>query len=103
VFLGNHPLATICNPPSGGAVEAQLHRSYFELHRIDWRGVEIDPGGMDFNLSISEWLRLFRQTGFEVLEYFELQAPPDRPVLHNVPAWWAEKWPSEQVWKLLRT
>jgi SAM-dependent methyltransferase len=102
VFLGNAPLASICTPVNGAAVEAQLHRSYFDLHRLDWTKVEHDPGGMDFNLPISGWLRLFRQTGFEVLDYLELQAPPGRTTRHNTPAWWAERWPSEHVWKLRR-
>ena len=31
VFLGNHPLAIICMPPSGAACEPQLHRNYLEL------------------------------------------------------------------------
>jgi SAM-dependent methyltransferase len=102
VFLGNHPIATICNPLSGDKVDAQLHRDYFALHCNDWRGVAIDPGGMDFNLPISGWLKLFRDTGFEVLDYLELQAPKGRESRHNVPPAWAEKWPSEQVWKLKR-
>jgi SAM-dependent methyltransferase len=100
VFLGNTPLAMVCTPPSGAACEPQLHRSYFDLYRLDWTQAEVDPGGIEFNLPISGWIRLFRETGFEVLGYLELQAPEDSEDRFNTPADWAKRWPAEQVWKL---
>lgn len=101
VFLGTTPLAMICTPLSGADCDAQLHRDYFGLHKLDWTRVEIDPGGVEFNLPISEWLRLFRETGFEVLDFQELKAPDSATGLSfAVPAAWAKRWPSEQVWKL---
>jgi SAM-dependent methyltransferase len=102
VFLGNSPLATICMPQSGDVCEPHLHRPYFGLHRIDWTQVEIDPGGVEFNLTISHWLRLFRDTGFEVLDYLELEAPSGSPDRFATPGDWAHQWPAEQVWKLRR-
>jgi SAM-dependent methyltransferase len=102
VFLGNSPLATICMPASGDVCEPRLHRPYFGLHRIDWTSVEIDPGGIEFNLTISDWLRLFRDTGFEVLDYLELQVPSGSPDRFSTPGNWAHQWPAEQVWKLRR-
>ena len=102
VFLGNSPLAMICTPPSGDACEPTLHRSYFELYRLDWRRVAVDPGGIEFNLPVSGWLRLFRETGFEVLDYLELQVPEGSPDRHGTPGAWAHRWPAEQVWKLRR-
>jgi SAM-dependent methyltransferase len=100
VFLGNTPLAMICTPPSGAPCEPTLHRSYFGLHRLDWRNVEVDPGGVEFNLPISGWFRLFREKGFEILDYRELQAPEGSPDRYDKPAQWARRWPSEQIWKL---
>jgi SAM-dependent methyltransferase len=101
VFLGTTPLAMICTPLSGAACEARLHRDYFGMHKFDWTQVEIDPGGVEFNLPISEWLRLFRETGFEVLDFQELRAPETADGLSfAIPAEWAKRWPSEQVWKL---
>jgi SAM-dependent methyltransferase len=100
-FLGTTPLAMICTPLSGAACEARLHRDYFGMHKLDWTRVEIDPGGVEFNLPISEWLRLFRETGFEVLDFQELRAPDTADGLSfAIPAEWAKRWPSEQVWKL---
>jgi len=104
VFLGTHPLAIITTPPNGEPSEPHLHRSYFELYREDWREVEVDPGGIEFNLPISSWLKLFRETGFEVLDYLELQAPDHfDETKFSSPANWSKQWPSEQVWKLRKT
>ena len=52
-------------------------------------------------LPISDWLRLFRRTGFEVLDYLELQAPAalEGTPFHS-PAAWGKRWPYEHVWKL---
>jgi SAM-dependent methyltransferase len=100
VCLANTPLAMVCTPPSGDAAEPVLHRSYFDLHRLDWTGAEVDPGGIEFNLPISSWFRLFRDTGFEVLDYLELRAPEGSTDRFHVPASWARHWPSEHVWKV---
>jgi SAM-dependent methyltransferase len=102
VFLGNSPLSMICTPPDGGDNEPRLHRNYFELDRLDWTRSAEDPGGIEFNLPISGWFRLFRETGFEVLDYLELQAPEGAPDEYGTPGSWAESWPAEQVWKLRR-
>lgn len=100
-FVGTHPLAIVCTPENGAACDSQLHRPYFGMHRQDWRGGEHDPGGIEFNLTHSGWLRLFRGTGFEVINYVELQAPADAGEdKFSIPAKWAQNWPSEQVWQL---
>jgi SAM-dependent methyltransferase len=99
VFLGTHPLAIVCTPESGEASEPVLHRNYFELHVQDWRNVEVDPGGMEFNLPISRWFELFGETGFAVRRFLELRAPEDRDTdMFAIPVAWAKKWPSEQAW-----
>jgi ubiquinone/menaquinone biosynthesis C-methylase UbiE len=101
VFLGTHPLAILCTPPSGESCEPTLHRSYEELARQDWRGVEVDPGGIEFNRTPSGWIDLFRRTGFEVLEYQELIAPPDaNDDQFGITVAWARRWPGEQVWRV---
>jgi len=102
VFLGGSPLAAICTPLSGASCEPTLHRSYFDLYRLDWRNVPIEPGGVEFNLPVSAWLRLFRATGFELLDYLELQMPKDAPDRFSTPGAWAHRWPAEQEVKLRR-
>ena len=100
-FLGTHPMAIVATPLSGANVDERLHRPYFGLGKLDWRQVEVDPGGIEFNLTHSGWLRLFRETGFEVTDYLELQAPADVvDTEFTIPANWAKNWPSEQVWQL---
>ena len=100
-FLGTHPLAIITTPPNGDASDEHLHRSYFDIHKQDWRELEIDPGGIEFNLTQSAWLKLFRNTGFDVLNYQELQAPASaNETKFSIAGKWAQKWPSEQVWQL---
>ena len=91
-----------CPPDSGAACEPRLNRDYFALHRLDWTEVEIDPGGIEFNLPMSGWLRLFRETGFELLDYLELQVPEGAEDRYYVPAAWARRWPAEHVFKLRR-
>lgn len=102
-FLTNHPLLACCYRPDGDAADEHLHRPYFGLHRLDWREVEIDPGGIEFNLPISEWLALFDRAGFGVEAFLELRPPEhvddDR---FAVRADWAKRWPSEMAWKLVR-
>ncbi len=94
-------MALVATPASGANCDDRLHRPYFGLHRLDWRNVEVDPGGIEFNLTHSGWLRLFRETGFEVINYHELQAPTDAvETQFTIPASWANNWPSEQVWQL---
>ena len=101
IFLGNSPLQIICQSTDGEDTTMGLQRSYFGLHRLDWRGVEIDPGGIEFNLPISSWIRLFRRTGFLIEDYLEWPAPvraEGKPFC--VSARWARQFPSEQAWIL---
>jgi len=101
-FLGNHPLGMICSPPDGsGPATTELQRDYFGLGRLDWTDAVVEPGGIEFNLEISSWMRLFRQVGFDVIDYIEIQAPATAT---GEPYWvsadWAQRFPSEQVWIL---
>ena len=62
VFLGNHPFAMVCTAADGGSpVGTTLERSYFGLGRLDWTEAAEDPGGIEFNIEISSWMRLFRR------------------------------------------
>ncbi len=102
VFLGNHPLGMVCSPVSGDAPAGlTLERDYFGLGRLDWTDAVEDPGGIEFNMEISSWMRLFRTTGFDVVDYVEIQAPSSAVgIRYWVGADWAKRFPSEQVWIL---
>jgi SAM-dependent methyltransferase len=101
-FLGTAPLCLVCTPADGSLpVGERLARDYFGMHRFDWRDAAEDPGGIEFNLPVSGWLRLFRDVGFAVEDYVEVQCPPsvDWDTTMATAAW-ARRWPTEQVWKL---
>jgi SAM-dependent methyltransferase len=100
-FLTNSPMLTPCLPLDGSKAGFTLVRPYFGQHMFDWSGVEIDPGGVEFNLAISDWFSLFSEHGLEVVDFLELQAPESAQGMpFVVPADWAKKYPSEIVWKL---
>ncbi len=102
VFLGNHPLGMVCTPATGDAPAGlTLERDYFGLGRLDWTEALDDPGGIEFNMEISSWLRLFRTVGFDVVDYVEIQAPASATGTQFwVGADWAKRFPSEQAWIL---
>jgi len=99
-FLGSHPLVTCCYGPDGSPAQDRLHRDWFGMHRFDWRHAEVDPGGIEFNLTTADWIALFLATGFEVEGHVELGAPSPDQDRFSVPGAWASRWPAEQVWKL---
>ncbi|HEX5466538.1 MAG TPA: class I SAM-dependent methyltransferase [Candidatus Limnocylindrales bacterium] len=101
VFLGNHPLVTACTPPDGSPVSERLVRPYFGQHASDWTQAAVDPGGIEFNLTISDWFALFGAVGFTVEGYLEPRpSQGGSEVRFFATADWARRYPSEQVWKL---
>jgi len=104
VFLTNSTLAVLCSPVDGTLpLTDRLERDYFSIYRSDWRDAVDDPGGIEFNLPTSRWIRLFRETGFEILDFQEIQAPHPGPEMNEfVTADWAHRYPCEQAWRLRR-
>jgi ubiquinone/menaquinone biosynthesis C-methylase UbiE len=102
VFLGHHILTAICAPLDGSIpITKQLEQPYFGQYRQDWQEAEDDPGGIEFNLTTSAWIRLFKDTGFEIVDYIEIQAPDGaKGVPYSISAEWAKAFPSEQIWWL---
>ena len=103
VFLGTHPLLTCCYGLDGSAATPELVRDWFDMRRFDWTGVSVDPGGIEFNLTTADWMRLFRRAGLTIDDYIEVRAPDSAAEERfDVPPSWAKRFPSEQVWKLTR-
>jgi len=102
VTLSNSSLLQVCYPRDGSLpVSDRLAGDYFSLYRSDWSDAKDDPGGIEFGLPISSWFRLFDDTGFDIVGFLEIQAPPDAEgEQFGVPADWARRFPSEQVWKV---
>jgi SAM-dependent methyltransferase len=105
-FLGSSTRAMLCSPRDGSLpVTDRLERDYFTIHRLDWRDAVDEPGGIEFNLPLSGWFRLFRDAGFEVVDFLEIQGPQPSPesaaeMRFFVTADWAHRYPSEQAWVL---
>jgi SAM-dependent methyltransferase len=97
IFLKQGTLLTLCAPDGEGPATDRLIRDYFGLRRLEWS----DDGSVEFTLPIGEWLRLFRATGFEILDLIELRPPADASSRYpHVTAAWAHRWPSEEIWRL---
>jgi SAM-dependent methyltransferase len=95
VFLRNSTLAILCSPDDG-PTQTRLQRPQFGMHRFDaWDGVE-------FHLSHGDWIRLLRESGFEVEDLIEIQACEDATTHEHhdfVTAEWGRNWPAEEIWK----
>ena len=69
------------------------------MNRLDW--TDDDPG-VEFHLGAGDLIRLLRTSGFEILDLVELYAPEgamDHAEYSYVPAAWARRWPSEEIWR----
>jgi SAM-dependent methyltransferase len=97
IFLVNSVLAVLCMPDDDAEpVQEQLLRPLFGMHRFEWP----DEISVEFHLSHGGQLRLLRDTGFDVEDLIEIQAPPHARTRHTwMTAEWAQRWPSEEVWK----
>ena len=100
IFLTNSALLTLCLPEEDDVPATdRLLRPAFGMYRIEWPG---DPG-VEFHLSHGDWLRLLRQSGFEVEDLIEVRAPDGATDRHrHVTLEWAQKWPAEEIWRARR-
>jgi len=76
-----------------------LQRPQRGMNRLDW--TDDDPG-VEFHLGAGDLIRLLRTSGFEILDLVELYAPEgaqDHAEYSYVPAEWARRWPSEEIWR----
>jgi SAM-dependent methyltransferase len=100
-FLCCSPWQGVCTPEDGTELVERFVRPYFGLRELDYRELENDPGGYEWQLPISAWFQLFRETGFEVLDFLEPQPPADTSrSSFYVPTDWARRFPAEIAWKL---
>lgn len=97
-FLTNSALVMLCSPDAIKPTGGKLLRPYFGMHRFEWSSDD----SVEFHLPHGEWLRLLRETGFEIEALIEVQAPENaKPHRYDsLPTLdWARKWPSEEIWK----
>ncbi len=84
--------------PQERPVGERLLRPLFSLHQLEWT----DDPSISFGLPHSEWIRLFRETGFAIEALIDVQAPADGSPgrFDHLRLDWARQWPSEQIWKV---
>ena len=96
LFLRNSTLVILCSPHEDVPASDCLQRPMFGLHKLDeWEGVE-------FHLAHGDWIRLLRESGFEVEDLVELQAPESAQTHEHygyVTAEWGRRWPAEEIWR----
>jgi SAM-dependent methyltransferase len=94
--IGNHAFSMCLLPDEDLPAGETLLRPYFGMHRFEWP----DDGSVEFHLPHGELFRLLRDSGFEVLDLIEIQAPEGATSRHtHVTGEWARKWPAEEVWR----
>jgi SAM-dependent methyltransferase len=98
--LTNHILSILATAEDAGdndPLEERLLRSHFRPARTTW------PAGdsVEFHPTHGEWIRLFRNAGFEVEALLEPQVPEGSTTAY---AWaiyeWGRRWPIEEIWKV---
>ena len=103
VFLRNSDLSMVCSP-DGDRIWESLVRPLKGMNRLDWTSDD-DPA-TEFHINTSDMFQLLQRTGFEVLDFRLLYAADDavdHPFYNFVPAEWAKKWPSEEIWRARKT
>lgn len=99
VFLRNTDLTAVCSADVA-TVSERLVRPLRGMNRLDWFS-DPEPSS-EFHMSVGAMFALLRRTGFEVVDYKEVYPPDsatDHPYYSYVPAEWAKKWPSEEIWR----
>jgi SAM-dependent methyltransferase len=98
IFLRNSTLLMLCTPPDGSCAREQLARDYFGMHRFEWP----DDHSVEFHLSLGDWIRLLRRSGFAIEDLVEIQAPADgsQGRWDHVTVEWSRRWPSEEIWRV---
>jgi SAM-dependent methyltransferase len=99
VFLRNATLAVLCWKDE--ETVDTLQRPQRGLHRIDWE----DDGTTEFQMAHSDWVKVLRANGFEILDLAELYADEDAAghVYYPFNPEWARKWPWEEIWRARKT
>ena len=99
-FLVNAPLHMLCVPDAENAPTAdRLLRPYLGMHRFEWS----DDASVEFHLPHGKLIALLRASGFEIEELIEIR-PPDGSTTRSPYATleWAQRWPTEEIWKVVR-
>jgi SAM-dependent methyltransferase len=97
-FSQGSAILDLCWPMDADRAGDRLVHDYFGMHALD------DGDTISFNLPYGEWIRLFRATGFEVLDLIEPRPPAAATSTYRDAdeLAWSRRWPSESIWRLRR-
>jgi SAM-dependent methyltransferase len=101
VFLRNSSISTLCWEQESEGIGTELVRPQKGLHHITWA----DDGTTEFQMGHSEWIKLLRASGFEIVDMVELYAREDTQdhPYYAFDVEWARKWPWEEIWRARKT
>jgi SAM-dependent methyltransferase len=101
VFLRNATLAVLCWEEDGERIGERLVRPQRGLRSITWE----DDGTTEFHMGHSEWIKVLRANGLEILDMVELYARDDARdhPYYAFDVEWARKWPWEEIWRARKT
>ena len=100
VLLTNGLIAYLTVPDleTDGPADERLKRPLFGMHRHSWPD---EPEAVEFHLAHGDWIRLFRDSGFEVQDLVEVRVPEGMTTSYQwMSAAWASRWPCEEAWKV---
>jgi ubiquinone/menaquinone biosynthesis C-methylase UbiE len=99
-FNAETPVHFMCFDTAQDRISTALQSPYF-----DNRVADDADGSVSFSLSYGEWIRLFKNSGFEIDDLIEIRAPAQATSTYRdwVSHEWARKWPAEQIWRLRRS
>jgi len=97
VFLRNSTISVLSWDESGEVIGERLVRPQKDLNQITWA----DDGTTEFQMGHSEWIKVLRANGLEILDMAELYAPDDATEhpYYSFVVEWARKWPWEEIWR----
>lgn len=99
-FNTSSPILDLCWADDAERAGDCLVHDYFGMHRFD-----ADDDKVSFQLPYSEWIRLFRSCGFEILDLIEPRPAPDATssFRDDEQRAWSRRWPAECIWRLRRS
>ena len=95
IFIVNGALLMACTGDDGVAAP-MLQHDYFRMGRREFPA----DGTVEYHLGHGDWIRVLHKNGFAVEDLIEVRPPPGAVARFDfVDAEWAQRWPSEEVWK----
>jgi SAM-dependent methyltransferase len=98
VFAAASPFSLVAWNARRDRLGRSLRREYFGQHRVEFNRKE----PVEFRLTYSDWVTLFRDSGFAIERLIESRPPPgtESAYLSPTASAWGRRWPLECLWRL---